>query len=95
MTRCCGGFYAVGLLDHGRCSSAPTTTSTFRLLGPPFRLPDLVVGFVFVLYAVGTATSTRAGRLADRLGPRPVLLGAAGVAALGAAAMLTTVAGLS
>jgi YNFM family putative membrane transporter len=63
---------------------------TFLLLGPPFRLPALVVGFVFVLYAVGTATSTRAGRLADRLGPRPVLLGAAGVAALGAAAMLTT-----
>ena len=85
-------FYAVGLLAMGVFVCAYNYV-TFLLLGPPFRLPALVVGFVFVLYAVGTATSTRAGRLADRLGPRPVLLGAAGVAALGAAAMLTTLAG--
>ena len=82
-------FYAVGLLAMGVFVCAYNYV-TFLLLGPPFRLPALVVGFVFVLYAVGTATSTRAGRLADRLGPRPVLLGAAGVGALGAAAMLTT-----
>ena len=54
---------------------------TFLLLAPPFRLPAIVVGFVFVLYALGTATSTRTGRLADRVGTRAVLLGAVGVAA--------------
>lgn len=79
--------YAVGLLVMGVFVCAYNYV-TFVLLGPPFRLPALVVGFVFVLYAVGTATSTRAGRLADRLGARPVLLGAAGVGVLGAVAML-------
>ncbi|MEJ2886869.1 MFS transporter [Actinomycetospora aeridis] len=79
--------YAVGLLVMGVFVCAYNYV-TFVLLGPPFRLPALVVGFVFVLYAVGTATSTRAGRLADRLGARPVLLGSAGVAAVGAVAML-------
>ncbi|WP_133826843.1 MFS transporter [Actinomycetospora succinea] len=80
--------YAVGLLVMGVFVCAYNYV-TFLLLGPPFRLPALVVGFVFVLYAVGTATSTRAGRLADRLGARPVLLGAAGVGVVGAVAMLT------
>ncbi|MHC1558220.1 MFS transporter [Actinomycetospora sp. C-140] len=79
--------YAVGLLVMGVFVCAYNYV-TFLLLGQPFRLPALVVGFVFVLYAVGTATSTRAGRLADRVGTRPVVLGAAGVAAVGAVAML-------
>lgn len=81
--------FAVGLLVMGVFVCAYNYV-TFLLLGPPFRLPPLIVGFVFVLYAVGTATSTRAGRLADRVGARPVLLGAAGVAAIGALAMLTS-----
>jgi YNFM family putative membrane transporter len=81
--------YAVGLLVMGVFVCAYNYV-TFLLLGPPFRLPALVVGFVFVLYAVGTATSTRAGRLADRIGTRPVVLGAVGVAAVGAALMLTS-----
>jgi MFS transporter, YNFM family, putative membrane transport protein len=81
--------YAVGLLVMGVFVCAYNYVA-FLLLGPPFRLPALVVGSVFVLYAVGTATSTRAGRLADRIGTRPVVLGAAGVAAVGALAMLTT-----
>ncbi|MDD7941117.1 MFS transporter [Actinomycetospora lutea] len=79
--------FAVGLLVMGVFVCAYNYV-TFLLLGPPFALPPLVVGFVFVLYAVGTATSARAGRLADRVGARPVLIGAAGVAAIGAAAML-------
>jgi YNFM family putative membrane transporter len=79
--------YAVGLLVMGVFVCAYNYV-TFLLLGPPFRLPALVVGFVFVLYAVGTATSTRAGRLSDRVGTRPVVLGAVALAAVGAVAML-------
>lgn len=79
--------FAVGLLVMGVFVCAYNYV-TFLLLGPPFALPPLVVGFVFVLYAVGTATSARAGRLADRVGARPVLIGAAGLAAAGALAML-------
>ncbi|MEJ2864525.1 MFS transporter [Actinomycetospora flava] len=85
--------YGVGLLVMGVFVCAYNYV-TFLLLGPPFRLPALLVGFVFVLYAVGTATSTRAGRLADRLGARPVLLGAAGVGVVGAVAMLVPSAGV-
>ncbi|MFC5136872.1 MFS transporter [Actinomycetospora rhizophila] len=81
--------FAVGLLVMGVFVCAYNYV-TFLLLAPPFALPPLVVGFVFVLYAVGTATSARAGRLADRVGARPVLIGAAGLAALGALAMLTS-----
>jgi MFS transporter, YNFM family, putative membrane transport protein len=81
--------YAVGLLVMGVFVCAYNYVA-FLLLGPPFRLPALVVGFVFVLYAVGTATSTRAGRLADRVGTRPVVLAAAAVAAVGAALMLAS-----
>jgi YNFM family putative membrane transporter len=75
--------YLVGLLLMGVFVCAYNYV-TFLLLGPPFRLPELVVGFVFVLYAVGTATSTRAGRLADRVGARRVLVGAGLLAAVGA-----------
>lgn len=81
--------YAVGLLVMGVFVCAYNYVA-FLLLGPPFGLPAIVVGFVFVLYAVGTATSTRAGRLADRVGARPVVLGAVAVAAVGAAAMLAS-----
>ncbi len=75
--------YLAGLLLMGVFVCAYNYV-TFLLLAPPFRLPELLVGFVFVLYAVGTATSTRAGRLADRVGARRVLLGAVLLAAVGA-----------
>lgn len=79
--------YLVGLLVMGVFVSAYNYV-TFLLLGPPFGLPEIVVGFVFVLYAVGTVTSTGAGRLADRVGARRVLVGAALVAAGGGLATL-------
>lgn len=82
--------FAVGLLLMGTFVCAYNYVA-FRLLGPPFSLPDLVVGFVFVLYAVGTVTSTVAGRLSGRLGARTTVLAACGVAALGAVAMLAPV----
>lgn len=79
--------FAVGLLLMGTFVCAYNYVA-FRLLGPPFTLPDLVVGFVFVLYAVGTVTSTAAGRLSTRWGTRRTVLVAVGLAALGALAML-------
>lgn len=80
--------YLVGLLVVGVFVCAYNYV-TFLLLAPPFRLPVLVVGFVFVLYASGTVTSTASGRLADRFGPHPVLLAGIAMATLGALATLT------
>jgi YNFM family putative membrane transporter len=82
--------FAIGLLIMGTFVCAYNYVA-FRLLGPPFSLPDLIVGFVFVLYAAGTVTSTAAGRLSARWGTRTTVLAAAGLAALGAVAMLAPV----
>jgi len=57
---------------------------SYRLLRPPFELPPVLVGLIFLAYLVGTAASAAAGRLADRHGPRPVLVGAV-LLAIGAA----------
>ncbi len=55
----------------------------FRLLRSPFGLPQSLVGLVFLMYLSGTASSAAAGRLADRLGRRRVLLGAETTALVG------------
>ena len=47
---------------------------TFRLSDPPFGLSTTVIGFLFVVYLVGTFTSQLAGRLADRFGRYFVML---------------------
>jgi YNFM family putative membrane transporter len=82
--------FTVGLLLMGTFVCAYNYVA-FLLLGPPFELPEIVVGFVFVLYAAGTVTSTAAGRLADRLGARRMVLVATAVAAVGGAATLAPV----
>ncbi|MFC3533899.1 MFS transporter [Vogesella facilis] len=45
----------------------------FRLQAAPFSLSQSSIGLIFLLYVVGMAASTIAGRLADRLGRREVL----------------------
>lgn len=55
----------------------------FRLLRPPFRLSEGVVGLVFLMYLAGTFTSAWAGRLAERFGRPAVLLGAIGTMGVG------------
>jgi YNFM family putative membrane transporter len=45
----------------------------YRLLAPPFSLSQTTIGFIFVLYLVGTVSSTVMGDLASRFGRRRVL----------------------
>ncbi|WP_174874738.1 MFS transporter [Vogesella oryzae] len=45
----------------------------FRLQAAPFALSQSTIGLIFLLYVVGMAASTVAGRMADRLGRREVL----------------------
>ena len=86
--------FTIGLLLMGTFVCAYNYV-TFRLLGPPFGLPEIVVGFVFVLYAAGTVTSTASGRLADRLGSRTAIVLAVVVGAVGLAGLLTPVLALA
>jgi YNFM family putative membrane transporter len=55
----------------------------YRLSAQPFALPSSVVGLLFLLYLVGTVTSTVAGRLADRKGRALVLSGALPITVIG------------
>ena len=54
----------------------------FRLGEPPFDLSPAVIGLIFVLWIMGAAGPT-AGRLAGRVGWRPVAAGALAIAACG------------
>jgi YNFM family putative membrane transporter len=60
---------------------------TFRLSDAPFYLSATAIGFLFVVYLAGTASSTLAGRLADRFGRYVVLL--AGFVVMGCGVLLT------
>jgi YNFM family putative membrane transporter len=57
----------------------------FRLEAAPYRLDEAAVAAIFLVYPIGSLSSTVAGRLADRFGrrrvlPPGVLIAAAGVA---------------
>lgn len=56
---------------------------SYRLLAAPFHLPQSVVGLIFVVYLAGTYAAATGGRLTDRVGRRPVLLGGVGLAVTG------------
>ena len=45
----------------------------FRLLAPPFNLSQTTIGAIFIVYLVGSASSTWVGHLAGRFGRRKVL----------------------
>lgn len=60
----------------------------YRLTAAPFRLPQTVVGLVFLLYLAGTASSALAGRLSDRAGRPKVLACSAAAMAAGLAITL-------
>ncbi|WP_165818196.1 MFS transporter, partial [Frankia canadensis] len=81
--RLCG----VGMVEMGGFV-ATYNYLTYRLTGAPFRLSSTAVGLVFCAYLAGTVTSTAAGRLAVRVGRRPVLLGAVATGLAGLALTL-------
>ena len=62
----------------------------FRLLAPPYRLSQTEIGLIFGVYVFGIAGSALCGRLADRLGRMPVLIGSGVVLTAG---LLLTAAG--
>ncbi|NBE94792.1 MFS transporter [Nonomuraea sp. K271] len=74
--------YAVGALGMG-AFVALYNAAGFRLSAPPISLSTAAASLVFLAYAMGTASSAAAGRMAARLGRTPALL----------AALLVTVAG--
>jgi predicted MFS family arabinose efflux permease len=74
--------YAIGLLLMSGFVTVYNFLG-FRLLAPPFHLPQAVVGLMFLMYLGGTWSSATAGRLADRFGRRTVLAGALVVLATG------------
>ncbi|MEE1927909.1 MFS transporter [Streptomyces sp. TRM 70351] len=74
--------YAIGLLFM-TVFGAVYTVVGYRLVAEPFGLSQGLVGSVFVIYLVGTASSAAAGRLVGRLGRRGALYLATGTTAAG------------
>lgn len=56
----------------------------YRLMAPPYELSQSLVGWIFLVYIMGTISSTWMGRLADRYGRYIVLSIAAGIILVGA-----------
>jgi YNFM family putative membrane transporter len=78
--------YAIGLLFM-TVFGAVYTVIGYRLVGEPFGLSQGLVGSVFLVYLMGTASSATAGRLHGRLGRRGALYAA--VATTGSGLLLT------
>ncbi|MFD3657468.1 MFS transporter [Streptomyces sp. NPDC058620] len=74
--------YAIGALFM-TVFGAVYTVIGYRLVEAPFNLPQGVVGSVFLVYLVGTASSAAAGKLVGRLGRRGALYLAVSTTAAG------------
>jgi MFS transporter, YNFM family, putative membrane transport protein len=79
--------YALGLLFMS-VFGAVYTVLGYRLAEAPFHLPEGVVGSIFLVYLVGTASSAAAGKLVARIGRRGALY--CGIAAVTAGLALTS-----
>ncbi len=64
--------YAVGACSMGAFVAVYNALG-FRLASAPFDLGPGAAGLVFLVYPIGTVSSTVAGRLADRFGRRSVV----------------------
>ncbi|MBL1088742.1 MFS transporter [Streptomyces sp. NPDC001739] len=80
--------YAIGALFM-TVFGAVYTVIGYRLVAEPFNLPQGIVGSVFVIYLVGTASSAAAGQLVARVGRRGALYLAVGTTSTGLLLTLT------
>ncbi len=64
--------YGLGFLVMGSFVTVYNYIS-YRLMAAPYHLSQTLVGGVFIIYLVGTFSSTWMGKLADRLGRRQTL----------------------
>lgn len=55
----------------------------YSLMSPPYNLSQTVVGCIFIVYLVGTFSSTYMGRLADHIGSQKVLCLSIGIMLIG------------
>jgi YNFM family putative membrane transporter len=78
--------YGIGFLLMGSFVSLYNYIG-FQLIAPPYHLSQTLVGWIFIVYIVGTFSSTWMGRLADRFGRRKVLW--IGIAIMLAGGLLT------
>jgi len=74
--------FAIGFLIMGAFVTIYNYVG-FRLLAPPYEFSQRDIGLIFLIYLFGMGASSAAGSLADRIGPRRVLIGAVSVVALG------------
>ncbi|GAA1883522.1 MFS transporter [Streptantibioticus ferralitis] len=74
--------YLLGLLFMAVFGSVYTVLG-YRLTAAPFNLPEGLVGSIFLVYLVGTASSAAAGKLVARLGRRGALYFGIGAVAVG------------
>lgn len=81
--------YAIGALFM-TVFGAVYTVIGYRLADAPFSLPQGVVGSIFLIYLVGTASSAAAGKLVGRLGRRGALYLAVSTTTAGLLLTLTT-----
>jgi YNFM family putative membrane transporter len=84
------GAYAVAALAMGSFVAIYNAIG-FRVAAPPLALSPAAAALLFLAYAAGGVSSTRAGRLADRLGRPRVLLGALALTAAGTALTLPAI----
>jgi YNFM family putative membrane transporter len=84
------GAYAVAALAMGSFVAIYNVIG-FWVAAPPLALSPAAAALLFLAYAAGGVSSTRAGRLADRLGRPRVLLGALALTAAGTALTLPAV----
>lgn len=64
--------YGIGFLLLGSLVSLYNYIG-FQLIAPPYSLSPTLVGFIFILYLMGTFSSTWMGRLADTHGQQKIL----------------------
>lgn len=80
--------YGIGFLLLGSLVSLYNYIG-FQLIAPPYSLSPSLVGFIFILYLMGTFSSTWMGQMADKHGKHKLLLSALIIMFAGAAVTLS------